>query len=101
MGEQKRFSVTDFKKTEWGKIILPFMVLRRLGRVLEPTKDKVVTQYEKIKKEEPKYVEARLNTITGYEFYNNSKFNLELVKIDDRNLQKNIQSYIRGFSKKC
>ena len=88
----------DFKKTEWGKIILPFIVLRRLGRVLEPTKSKVVLEYEKIKKEKPEYVEARLNKITGYQFHNSSKYNLDLLKADDRNLQKNIQSYIRGFS---
>ena len=88
----------DFKKTEWGKIILPFMVLRRLGRVLEPTKTKVISEYEKIKKEKPEYVEARLNKITGYEFHNNSKFNLDTLKVDDRNLQKNIRAYIRGFS---
>jgi type I restriction enzyme M protein len=88
----------DFKKTEWGKTILPFMVLRRLGKVLEPTKDKVVTEYEKIKKEKPEYIEARLNKITGYGFHNTSKYNLELLLADDKNLQKNIQSYIRGFS---
>ena len=43
----------DFKKTETGKTILPFIVLRRLGRVLEPTKDKVLSEYEKIKNEKP------------------------------------------------
>jgi hypothetical protein len=32
----------DFKKAEWGKIILPFIVLRRLGKVLEPTREKDV-----------------------------------------------------------
>ncbi len=88
----------DLKKTELGKTILPFIVLRRLGRVLEPTKDKVVTEYEKIKKEKPEYIEARLNKITGYGFHNTSKYNLELLLADDKNLQKNIQSYIRGFS---
>jgi type I restriction enzyme M protein len=88
----------DFKKTEWGKIILPFIVLRRLGRVLEPTKDKVVSEHEKIKKEKPEYIEARLNKITGYQFHNSSKYNLNSLNVDDRNLQKNIQAYIRGFS---
>lgn len=88
----------DFKKTEWGKTILPFIVLRRLGKVLEPTKSKVVSEYEKIKKEKPEYIEARLNKITGYGFHNTSKYNLELLLADDKNLQKNIQSYIRGFS---
>jgi len=88
----------DFKKTEWGKIILPFIVLRRLGRVLEPTKSKVLLEYDKIKNEKPEFVEAKLKQISGYEFYNNSKFNLDTLQVDDRNLQKNIQSYIRGFS---
>jgi type I restriction enzyme M protein len=88
----------DFKKTEWGKTILPFMVLRRLGKVLEPTKSKVVAEYEKIKKEKPEYIDARLNKISGYGFHNTSKYNLELLLADDKNLQKNIQSYIRGFS---
>jgi type I restriction enzyme M protein len=88
----------DFRKTEWGKIILPFMVLRRLGRVLEPTKDKVISEYEKIKKEKPEYVEARLSKITGYSFHNKSKYNLELLLADNKNIQKNMQSYLRGFS---
>ena len=88
----------DFKKTEWGKTILPFIVLRRLGRVLEPTKDKVLSEHEKIKKETPEYVETKLNKITGCAFHNHSKYNLELLLADPTNLQKNIQSYIRGFS---
>ena len=88
----------DFKKTETGKTILPFIVLRRLGRVLEPTKDKVLLEYEKIKNEKPEYIEARLNKITGHGFHNHSKYNLELLLADPKSLQKNIQSYIRGFS---
>ena len=88
----------DFKKTETGKTILPFIVLRRLGRVLEPTKDKVLSEYEKIKNEKPEYIEARLNKITGHGFHNHSKYNLELLLADPKSLQKNIQSYIRGFS---
>ena len=88
----------DFKKTETGKTILPFIVLRRLGRVLEPTKDKVLSEYEKIKNEKPEYIEARLNKITGCGFHNHSKYNLELLLADPKSLQKNIQSYIRGFS---
>ncbi len=76
----------DFKKTEWGKIILPFIVLRRLDKVLEPTKDKVISEYEKIKKENPEYVEARLNKITGYAFHNKSRFNLDLLLADNKNI---------------
>ena len=62
----------EFKKTEWGKIILPFILLRRLGRALAPTKDKVLSEYEKIKDEKQEYVDARLNKISGYQFHNHS-----------------------------
>jgi type I restriction enzyme M protein len=86
-------------KTEWGKIILPFILLRRLGRVLEPTKSQVVAEYEKIKKEKPEYIEARLNKITTYQFHNHSKFNLEkIIGEDEKNIEKNMKVYVRGFS---
>lgn len=88
----------DFKKTEWGKTILPFMVLRRLGRVLEPTKSKVVAESEKLKGGKPEYIEARLNKISGYPFHNKSKYNLESLLDDNKNIQKNMQAYLRGFS---
>ena len=39
----------DFPHTEFGKIILPFTVLRRLECVLEPTKDVVLNTYEQFK----------------------------------------------------
>jgi len=88
----------DFKKTDWGKTILPFMVLRRLGRVLEPTKDKVLKEIGNLKGSKPELVEARLNQITGYPFHNRSKYNLELLIADPNNIHKNTKSYIRGFS---
>ena len=88
----------DFKKTEWGKTILPFIVLRRLERVLEPTKDKVTAEYEKLKSEKPEYIDARLNKISGHPFHNKSKYNLELLLADNKSIQKNMQAYLRGFS---
>lgn len=88
-----------FKKHEWGGIILPFIVLRRLGRVLEPTKDKVVAEYEKIKKLDDDLVEARLNKITGVPFHNTSPFNLDVILRDEKNMHKNMKAYMRGFSK--
>jgi type I restriction enzyme M protein len=89
----------EFKKTEWGKIILPFILLRRLGSALAPSKDNVISEYEKIKGEKPEYVEARLNKISGYEFHNHSKFDLEKIHGESEKLvEKNMLSYIRGFS---
>jgi len=88
----------DFKKTDWGKTILPFIVLRRMGRVLDPTKDKVLKESEKLKGSKPELVDARLNQITGYPFHNRSKYNLELLLADPNNIHKNMKAYIRGFS---
>src|SRR6188508_665616 len=39
----------DFKHTDFGKIILPFTLLRRLECVLEPTREKVLAMHAKIK----------------------------------------------------
>ncbi len=39
----------DFKQSQYGRIILPFTLLRRLECVLEPTKSKVLEQLEKVK----------------------------------------------------
>lgn len=88
----------DFKKTEWGKIILPFIVLKRLDSILEPTKDRVIAEYEKIKNENQEYIDARLNKIAGYQFHNKSKFTLDLLTSDDQNILKNLQEYLSGFS---
>lgn len=88
----------DFKKSQYGRIILPFVVLRRLERVLEPTKDKVLEEIEKLKKMDDKLVEARLNQITKQYFHNKSKYNLELLLADPNNIHKNMRAYLRGFS---
>jgi len=88
----------DYKKSKYGDIILPFVVLRRLERVLEPTKEKVLLELEKLKGMDDKIIEARLNQITKQPFHNKSKFNLELLLADDKNIHKNIKSYMRGFS---
>ena len=39
-----------FKQHEYGDVILPFVVLRRLDCVLEPSKDKVIELYENYSK---------------------------------------------------
>jgi type I restriction enzyme M protein len=37
----------DYKQSEYGKVVLPFTVLRRLDCVLEPSKDAVLAEREK------------------------------------------------------
>ena len=88
----------DYKKSKYGEIILPFVVLRRLGRVLEPTKEKILSELNNLKGNDERLVNSRLNKITGHPFHNKSKFDLELLLADPKNIHKNIKEYIRGFS---
>ena len=86
-----------FKQHEYGDVILPMVVLRRLDCVLEPQKDRVIelyTQY-KGKVEDPSPIV--LNQI-GTSFFNHSKFDLSRLKHDPKNLYLNFNNYLNGYS---
>ena len=87
-----------FKPSEYGRIILPFVVLRRLDCVLEPQKDKAFDLHEKYKKELKDFnqvIQSQLNL----PFFNVSKFDLLRIKSDPNNVYKNFNNYIQGYSK--
>ena len=87
-----------FKPSEYGRIILPFVVLRRLDCVLEPQKDKAFELHEKYKKKLKDFnqvIQSQLNL----PFFNVSKFDLLRIKSDPNNVYKNFNNYIQGYSK--
>ena len=87
-----------FKPSEYGRIILPFVVLRRLDCVLEPQKDKAFELHEKYKnklKEFNSVIQSQLNL----PFFNVSQFDLLRIKSDPNNVYKNFNNYIQGYSK--
>ena len=61
-----------YKQADYGKVILPFTVLRRLDALLEPTKDAVLKTFEK-RKNQPG-LDHILPTVSKQAFYNTSKF---------------------------
>ncbi|OXI70142.1 restriction endonuclease subunit M [Burkholderia sp. AU28863] len=87
----------DYKQSEYGKVILPFTILRRLDCVLESTKPKVLTELASISKTglNP---DPFLRRITGQAVYNTSP--LDLVKLlgDQDNIRKNLYDYVAKFS---
>ncbi len=87
----------DYKRSEYGRVILPFTVLRRLDCVLEATKPTVLAEYE-AKKRAGINPDPFLLLKTGVKFYNTSS--LDLVKLlgDQDNIRKNLYTYIEGFS---
>jgi type I restriction enzyme M protein len=86
-----------FKQHEYGDVILPFVVLRRLDCVLEPSKDKVIDLYEKYSKKIDDPTKVLLNEI-GLPFYNYSKYDLQRLRQDHLNISLNFSNYLNGFS---
>jgi type I restriction enzyme M protein len=87
-----------FKQHEYGDVILPFVVLRRLDCVLEPNKDEIYNLYEEYKSKVDDPSPIIKNTVKK-EFYNYSKYDLVRLKSDPKNIYMNFQNYINGYSK--
>jgi len=87
----------DYKPSEYGRVILPFTVLRRLDCVLAPTKEKVLAE-AKAKEAMGINPEPFLLRITGVPFANTTAFDLKTLMGDQDNLGPNLDAYIRGFS---
>ncbi|KIH81613.1 type I restriction-modification system subunit M [Pseudomonas batumici] len=85
----------DFKQSEFGRIILPFTVLRRLECVLEPTRDKVRSQYQAMQSIGVD-MDLILPTAAGATFYNVSQFALDSV--GSTSTRANLEDYIAKFS---
>ena len=87
----------DFKQSDYGKIILPFTVLRRLDCVLAPTKAAVLTENAK-RKGEGLNPDAFLKRAAGQTFYNTSPMDMDRLVGDADNVAANLYAYIQGFS---
>jgi len=88
----------DYKQHEYGSIILPLTVLRRLDCVLEKTKNKVLKKLDSISDVDITIIEKLLNKEAGFKFHNHSKFDFNKLLNDPNDLVKNLHDYIRKFS---
>ena len=83
----------DFKRSQYGRIILPFTLLRRMECVLAPTKQAVLDAYQAMGDDTP----AMLLTITaGQAFYNTST--MTLATLGERGTLDNLNHYLKSFS---
>ncbi len=87
----------DYKQSEYGKVILPFTVLRRLDCVLESTKTAVLAELEKrtAAKVNP---EPFLLRKAGQLFYNTSPLDLKKLMGDQDHIGENLRAYLQAFS---
>lgn len=88
-----------YKPAEYGKVILPFTVLRRLDSVLAPTRKAVLAKAAKLKAEgRIKNGEPILCRAAGQSYYNISKFDFDSLTADPGSIASNLAAYINGFS---
>ncbi|WP_182287789.1 type I restriction-modification system subunit M [Vibrio spartinae] len=96
----------DFKQSQYGRIILPFTLLRRLECVLESSKDAVVAEHERVKamnlpeEAQEKFLLRATRSAEqpdGLAFFNTSPMNLG--KMGQSNIKANLETYIQSFSK--
>lgn len=87
----------DYKQSEYGRVILPFTVLRRLDCVLEATKPAVLAEFD-AKTKVGLNPEPFLLRKAGQSFYNTSP--LDLVKLlgDQDHIRQNLYAYVQAFS---
>ncbi len=87
----------DYRQSDYGKVILPFTVLRRIDCVLEPTKEAVLAEHA-AKTAAGINPEPFVLRKAGQTFYNVSKLDMRLLMGDQDNIAANLYTYIQGFS---
>ncbi|MET0110242.1 MAG: class I SAM-dependent DNA methyltransferase [Candidatus Thiodiazotropha sp.] len=85
----------DFKRSEFGRVILPFTLLRRLECVLEPTRDAVLKRYTKLKDSSIE-LDTVLPKVSGHRYYNTSKY--QLANLGETETRANLEDYLSKFS---
>ncbi len=90
----------DYKQSDYGKVILPFTLLRRLDCVLADTKTAVCTVATSLKGSEnsAKARDIKLRKAAKQSFYNTSKMDLTAILGDPNKIRANLLTYIQSFS---
>ena len=88
----------DYKQSDYGSVILPFTVLRRLDCVLQPTKEAVREAAERHAGQPEAIRERMLKKTAQASFYNTHKLDFGKLLDDPDNIAANLTSYILAFS---
>jgi type I restriction enzyme M protein len=87
----------DYKQSEYGKVVLPLTVIRRLDCVLEPTKQAVLEKHKQLAGK-IENVEPVLQAVAGQQFYNTSPLTFTKLLDDPNTIADSLHLYIGGFS---
>ena len=84
----------SYMPDKYGDVIIPMTIIRRLECALKGTKAEVVKTYDA----NPQYPAKAMYKISGYPFYNTSRFTLAELCNDADHIKENFKSYVTGFS---
>src|SRR5437660_3002128 len=87
----------DYKQSEYGKVILPLTVIRRLDCVLEATKQAVLDKHKQLAGKIDN-LEPVLQAAAGQQFFNTSPLTFTKLLDDPNTIADSLQLYIGGFS---
>jgi type I restriction enzyme M protein len=87
----------DYKQSQYGRVILPFTVLRRLDSVLEPSKAAVLAEH-KARKQAGINPEPFLLRKAQQSFYNTSPMDMKTLMGDQDHIKENLYAYMQAFS---
>lgn len=88
----------DYRQSDYGKVILPMTVLRRLDCVLSSNKQKVIDYLPKVEKLSDSAKDLTLNKIAGGNFHNRSHFDFAKMVADPNHIAANLRNHINGYS---
>ncbi len=88
----------DYRQSDYGKVILPLTILRRLDCVLAPTKQKVLDYLPKVEKLKDHAKDLTLNKQAGFNFHNRSPFDFAKLISDPNHIAANLRNHINGYS---
>lgn len=87
-----------YKPHEYGKVILPMTVIKRLHDTLKPTRDAVLNVAKKTENMNETIRNRMLTKASGYSFYNTNLYTFETLLADPANIETNFRAYLNGFS---
>ncbi|MGF3196312.1 type I restriction-modification system subunit M [Facklamia sp. P13055] len=87
-----------YKPHEYGKVILPMTVIKRLHDTLNPNREKVLQVAQTTVDMNDTMRNKLLTKASGYSFYNTSPFTFETLLADPSNIESNFRFYLNGFS---
>ncbi len=88
----------DYRQADYGKVILPLVVMRRLDQVLEDRRDLVIDRSAKFEKQGVENVELALRQVAGQQFFNRHRLRFHQLLDDPGNIAQHLRSYIDGYS---